>query len=417
MRAFGNNAPAGAFFEEKLRIIYIFFLKKPLMATRKIRLPAIEIGPEDDLKDKRPTRKKDKVSTFHKGPDRFSLSHLASILTSGERLAMLNAVDRLRGRSRVLIELALFSNFQFVRLAAVSNLSSDPEALVDVAKFCQHDDTRASAVDELVRYSGSLVEVAKSSLFGDTRVAAVGLLSDYNALAEVASKSPSKDSRGAALERISGNRAALRKVAEESAYRAARMGAIESLSSDVGSLCSLVLSKNSEVKRTAASKLSSYVEELEDADALIEIAKVSPHEDARYIAVGRLSNDPFALRTIISESSYGDARTTSLMLLSDMVSELDDPDLLCDVAALSPYQDCRSAAIERLVGQSQALLQVANKSKFKDSRELALQKLKTDIEALKSVSKLSKYRDTRKKAHSLVSKPDVFHAELARILG
>jgi hypothetical protein len=105
------------------------------------------------------------------------------------------------------------------------------------------------------------------------------------------------------------------------------------------------------------------------------------------------------------------------MLLSDMVSELDDHDLLAYVAGMSPYQDCRIAAIERLVGQSQALLEVANKSKFKDSRELVLEKLKTDVEALKSISRLSRYRDTRKKAHSLVSKPDVFEAELTRILG
>ncbi len=387
------------------------------MATRKIRLPPIVIGPEDALKEKRPTRKKDNISPFHKAPDRFSLSHLAGILTSGERLAMLSAVDRLRGRARVLIELALFSNFQFVRLAAVQNLSGEIEALLDIAKYCQFDDTRSSAIDELVPYQEALADAAMSSLFGDTRLAAVGLLSDSGALAVVASRSPNKDSRSAALQRIADDSAALIKVAEESAYRASRLEAIESLSSDTSSLCSLVLSRNSEVKKAAAAKLSDYVEEIDDAEALIEIAKVSPNEDARYIAVGRLSNDPFALRAIISESEHSDARTTSLMLLSDMVSELDDPDLLTDVASMSPYQDCRSAAIERLVGQSQALLQVANRSRFRDSRELALQKLKTDVDALKSVSKLSRYRDTRKKAHSLVSKPEVFQSELARILG
>ncbi len=387
------------------------------MATRKIRLPSIALGPEDQLKEKRPTRKKDKISTFHGGPERFSLTHLAGVLTSGERLAMLSAVDRLRGRARVLVELALFSNFQFVRLAAVQNLSGEIEALLDLAKYCQYDDTRASALDELAGSAPALADAAISSLFSDTRLFAVEMLSDSNALAAVASRSPNKDSRTAALQKISNDRAALLKVAEGSSYRTARMGAIEGLSSDASSLCSLALSKNGEVRKAAVARLSSYVEEIDDADALIEIAKSSPQEDARYIAVGRLSNDPYALRAIISESDHSDARTTSLMLLSDMVSELDDADLLADVASMSPYHDCRSAAIERLAGQSQALLQVANRSRFRDSRELALQKLKTDVEALKSVSKLSRYRDTRKKAHSLVSRPEVFQGELARILG
>src|SRR5262249_20447232 len=208
---------------------------------------------------------------------------------------------------------------------------------------------------------------ACSSLFGDTRVSAVDLLSDPNALADVASRSPNKDSRLAAMAAIGQNKAALLKVVEQSTYRASRMAALDGLSSDPGSLCALVFSKNPEVKRTAAAKLSGYVEELDDADALIEIAKMSPNEDARYIAVGRLSNDPYSLRTVISESGFSDARTTALMLLSDMVADLDDTDLLSDVAALSPYQDCRAAAIERLVGQSRALLEVANKSRFKDS--------------------------------------------------
>jgi hypothetical protein len=389
------------------------------MATsrRKIRLPAIEIGPEDDMKEKRPSPKKKKLASFHKPSDRYSLSHLAKILTSGERLAMLNAVDRLKGRVRVLIELALFSNFQFVRLAAVANLAHDIEALIDVASFCHYDDTRASAVDELSSNSDALATIASSSLFGDTRMDAVNFITDADSLAKVASRSPHKDSRSSALERLSANPAALRKVAEESSYRKIRMEAIDNLASDVDALCSLILSRHPEVKKAAATKLSGFVEELDDVDALIEIAKVSPNEDSRYIAVGRLSNDPFSLRTIIGGSSYADARTTALMLLSDMVSELDDSEILAEVAMLSPYPDCRSAAIERLVGQSTALLSVASKSKFKDSREMALQKLKTDVSALKSVSKLSKYKDTRKKAHSLVSRPEVFEAELTRILG
>lgn len=363
------------------------------------------------------TKHPPKTADFHKGSDRYSFAHLAKVLTSGERLAMLSAVDKLKGKSRILVELALFSNFQFVRLAAVSNLSGDDESLVDVAKYCQFDDTRASAVDELSANSKALVEVSSSSLFPDTRSDAVNLISDSAALAEVAARSPNKDSRSAAMKRIADNRNALKKVVEDSSYRSSRMEAMNNLSSDVDSLCSLVLSEHPEIKKTAAAKLSGYVEEIDDMDALVEIAKVSPNEDARYIAVGRVSNDPLSLRSVISGSQFADARTTALMLLSDMVNDLDDPEILSEVAMMSPYPDCRSAAVERLVGRSSALLEVANKSRFRDARDLALNKLRTDVQALKSVSRLSKYRDTRKKAHGMVSKPEVFASELSRILG
>jgi len=395
------------------------------MATsiRKIRSPSIKTAPvfeidlEEDERLKRPDRKKEKLKTFHKAPDRFSFSHLAKILTSGERNDMLSAVDRLKGKARVLVELALFSNYQFVRLAAVEHLSSDTEALVDIAKFCHYEDTRASAVDELSSKAAALVEVACSSLFAGTRLDAVNVIEDYNAVADVAARSPHKDSRSAALTRIVDNPEALKKVAEDSPYRSTKMSAIESLASHVDALRSLLLSRHTEVKKAAANKLSSYVEELSDPDALMEIAKLSPSEDARYIAVGRLSNDPWSLRTIVAESTYADAKTTALMLLSDMVAQLDDSEILSDVAMLSPYPDCRSAAIERLVGQSNALVSVANRSRFKDAREQALNKLKCDTEACKTVSKLSKYSDTRKKAHSHVSNTKVFESELARILG
>ncbi len=361
--------------------------------------------------------KKIKVSAFHKAPDKYSFSHLAKILTSGERLAMLSAVDRLKGRVRVLIELALFSSFPFVRLAAISNLSHDVEALIDIAKFCQHEDTRASAVDELSHDPDALAEIACSSLFGGTRLAAVHNLSNPDSLAEIASRSPNKDSRSAAVEKIANNPAALKKVAENSPYRNVRMQVINLLSSNIDTLCSLVLSKHNQVKKAAVSKLSLSVEEIEDTEALIQIAKFSQNEDSRYISVGRLSNDPLSLKAVISDSEYTDSRSTALMLLSDMVKKLHDPELLSDVAILSPYADCRSAAIDRLVGQNSALLSVAAKSKFRNSRDQALHKLKGDVEALKSLSKLSRYPDTRKKAHHLVSKPDVFENELVRILG
>lgn len=364
----------------------------------------------NDKKDK-------KFPSYKKDSDRLSFADLAKILTSGGRLAMLNAVDRLRGRSRILVELALFSNFQFVRLAAVTNLSSDIEALIDIANYCHYDDTRVSALDELSHNFQALIEVACSSLFGNTRIDAVNMILDPHALATIAVKSPNKDSRSSALEKIAKNKTALKRVAEESAYRPIRMEALKNLSSDMGSLCSLVLSKNDEVKKAAVGKLSAFVDELNDMDALIAIAKYSSNEDARYIAVGRISNDPLSLRTVISESQYSDARSTALMLLSDMVPNVEDTEVLADVAILSPYQDCRAAAVDRLVGQNAALLNVATKAKFKDSRNLALDRLKDDIESLKNISRLSKYKDTRKKAHKMVSRPDVFASELTRILG
>ncbi|VVC04028.1 Uncharacterised protein [Candidatus Bilamarchaeum dharawalense] len=385
-----------------------------MTSIRKTRYPSLEHKPiavKSDKKDKK------KLVSFKKGPDRLSFSDLAKILTSGERLSMLNAVDRLRGRSRILVELALFSNFPFVRLAAVTNLSNDVEALEDIAKYCHYEDTRASALDELSANLAALVEVACSSLFGNTRVDAANMIVDPHSLATIASKSPNKDSRDLALRKISDNKAALKRVAEESAYRPVRMEAFKNLATDVRTLCALAISKNEEVKKAAVSKLSNYVDEIDDMDALVEIAKHSSNEDARYIAVGRISNDPISLRTVISDSEYSDAKSTALMLLSDMVANVDDSGVLADVAILSPYQDCRAAAVDKLVGHSAALLDVANKGKFKDSRDLAVDKLKGDVSALKSVSRLSKYSDTRKKAHKLVSHPEVFASELTKILG
>jgi hypothetical protein len=365
---------------------------------------------------KSPSRKA--VSGFHDAPDRYSFAHLAKVLVSGERLEMLNAVDRLRGRSRVLAELACFSSFQFVRLAAVSHLTNDSEALADVAKYCPYDDTRASAVDELSSDRAYLLDIACSSLFRDTRLKSVELLSDPDTLAKVASRSPNSDSRTAALERISDNPAALRKVSDESPYRRVRLAAMKGLSSHVPALCSLLISsKHPELRKKAALLLSSSVEELDDVDALTEIAKLSPSADVRYLAVGRLWKHHFALRKVVGETRYADARSTALMLLSDAVAHLDDADLLADVAIMSPYGDCRSAAIERLVGQSAALLSVASKSRFKDARSRALDKLKGDVPALKNLVRLSKYSDTRMQAHKMVANPEVFQSELSRILG
>jgi len=387
------------------------------MATsiRKLRLPSVSIEVSE-----RPMRsgKTKALSSAHSAPDRYSMAHLARILTSGERLAMLSAVDRLKGRVRVLVELAFFSSFQFVRLAAVSHLRQDKDALVEIAKYCHYSDTRSSVLDELSSDIECLIEVACSSLFRDTRIESVEMMGDIMALAEVASRSPYKDSRGAALGKVSSNSSALKKVAEESPYRASRQAAIKGVSSDVAALSALLLSsRHQDVKKAAASLLSGYMDDVFDPEAITELAKLSPNEDVRYLAVGRLSEDPWALRRVISESPYLDSKGTALMLLSDLVPKLDDAEILADVAILSPYQDCRTAAVERLSGQGTALASVAMKSKFKDSREVALVMLKGDVDSLKSVARLSKYQSTRKKAHEMIARPEVFGAELGRILG
>jgi len=387
---------------------------------RPSHAPETALLEEEELerKEKRKNQPRKAVSDFHKQPDRYSFAHLAKVLVSGERIDMLNAVDRLRGRSRVLAELACFSSFQFVRLAAVSHLTNDSEALADVAKYCPYEDTRASAIDELSSDRAYLLDIACSSLFRDTRLKAVSMLPDHDTLAKVASRSPNADSRNSALERIAKDPSALKKVSEDSPYRRVRMQAVKCLSSYVPALCSLLInSKHPELKKKAALLLSSSVEALDDVDALTEIAKLSSNADIRYLAVGRLWKHPRSLRKVAGEARYSDARSTALMLLSDAVAHLDDADLLADVAIMSPYGDCRSAAIERLVGQSAALLSIASKSRFKDARTLALGKLKDDVPTLKNVVRLSKYSDTRMQAHKLVSNPEVFQSELARILG
>jgi len=385
------------------------------MATsiRKVHSPSMHT-------EQRSAKKTDKrdLSSLHQAPDRYSLAHLAHVLTSGERPAMLGAVERLKGRVRVLVELAFFSSFQFVRLAAVSHLRRDSEALVEIAKYCHYSDTRMAVLGELASDNDCLVEIACSSLFRDTRVEAVGIIGEIMALATIACRSPFKDSRGAALEKVSTNPSALKKVAEESPYRTSRQAALKGVSADVAVLSSLLLAtRHPDVKKAAAALLSGYMDEVYDPETITELAKLSPSEDVRYLAVGRLSEDPWALRRVIMESHYQDAKSTALMLLSDLVPKLDDAEILADVAIHSPYQDCRTVAIERLAGHSTALASVAMKSRFRDSREAALGMLKSDVDSLKSVARLSKYHGTRKKAHAMVAKPEVFGAELGKILG
>lgn len=370
--------------------------------------------PKSEGRFKRVLDKIAKVST----QDRYAMGHLANVLVNGERNDMLNAVDRLRGKSRVLFELACYSNFQYVRLSAVANMNGDAEALGDIAKYCPHADTRSAALDELASDGSALADVACSSYFKDTRLDAVMLMGNTKSLVFVATRSPHTDSRLAALEKISFDHNSLHRVAEESIYRSARISAVKKLASNMMAL-SMLLSRTKypEIRKLVAELLSQYIDQIDNADVLVELAKCSANQDARYLAVGKLWRNSSSLRRVVGESNYKDAKSTALMLLSDMVENLDDSDALVDVATQSPYEDCRAAAVERLVGMSSSLLSVATKSKYKATRNLAITKLKKDPETLKSVFKLSKYQDTRTMAHKIVSSSDVFKTELEKILG
>jgi hypothetical protein len=331
---------------------------------------------------------------------------------------MLNAVERLHGRSRVLFELASFSTFSYVRLSAINNLKNDPEALGDITKFCPHADTRSAALDELSTHAEYLIDVACTSLFKDTRLEAVSLINGSNPLSQIAMFSPNTDSRVAALTRLSGDSNALSKVAQESNYRNTRMEAVKRLSHNIQLLCSLLLSsRHPDVKKYVASLLADLVEGVSDVEVLIELAKMCPSQDSRYLAVGKLWKNPAALRKVAEDAKYKDSKSTAMMLLSDMVSGIEEPELLVEVATASPYEDCRAAAVERLVGISSALLSIASKSKYKDARDMAVDKLRADVDALKDVIRLSKYKDTRMQAHKIVSNPETFQQHLSKILG
>ena len=351
------------------------------------------------------------------GQDRYSFGHLAKTLINGGRDQILDAVDRLKGKGRVLFELACFSNFSYARLGAIKNMSGNHEVLADVAKYCFHDETRASAVDELARDNEALADVAMLSHFKDSRLAALALIGNQNLLVKVAAQCPYAETRISAFDRITDS-AAFQKLVEEAQYKNIRSGALKKISMNMHALRTVLLtSRRPEVRKESLLIMSSLVEALDDPEILVEIAKEGRSQDARYLAVGKLWRHPHLLRKVVSASKYKDARSTAIMLLSDMVQSLNDSELLAEVATSSPYADCRATAVGRLVGMSSALLSVANKSKYRVTRGLAVEKLKGDAETLKSVMKLSRYKDTRMAAYKLASSPEVFNNHLVNILG
>lgn len=351
-------------------------------------------------------------------PDSYGFSHIAKVLINGTRDQMLGAMERLRGKARILYEIASYSKHPFLRLSAITSMTHDQEAFIDIAKFCEFADTRAAALDELATNSDALVEVASSSNYKDTRLDAVLLLSNSKGLVAVASKSPNSDSRTAALEKLAFEQSAIEKVVEETPYKKTREEALAKLHANLPALLSMITkSRNPDVKKMIAGAVGSSVEQIEDLEALVEIAKYSSNQDARYLAVGKMWKNPQSLRKVANESTYKDAKATAMMLLSDIVESISDSEALVEVATNSPYEDCRTNAIEKLVGVSGALLEVAAKSKYKNSRSQAVEYLRRDGDALKNVIKLTKYKDTRTQAFRIVSEPKFFESELGKILG
>lgn len=351
-------------------------------------------------------------------PDSYGFSHIAKVLINGTRDQMLGVMDRLKGKARILYEIASYSKHPFLRLSAITSMSHDHEAFVDIAKYCEFADTRAAALDELATDSDALVEVASSSNYKDSRLDAVLLLANNKGLVAVASKSPNQDSRTAALEKLAFDQGSIERVIEETPYKKTREEALAKLNTNLHALSSIMAkSKNPEVKRLVAKAASASVEQIEDLEALVEIAKHSPNQDARYLAVGKMWKNPQALKKIVNEAEYKDSKATAMMLLSDIVETISDSEALVEVATNSPYEDCRTNAIEKLAGISSALLEVASKSKYKNSRSQAIEYLKKDGDTLKNVIKRTKYKDTRAQAFKIVSEPKFFESELGRILG
>ncbi len=339
---------------------------------------------------------------------------IAKILTDGKkRSEMLKALEKLQGRARVLVELAQFSKFKFLRLAAVSQLADDLDALIEIAKFAQCEETRLAALEHLSHIDAALAEVAAGSLFKRTRLMALDLIMDDSAVYSAFAQTNFRDVKDAALSRMS-NEENLKKVVLDfpnSTYARRALSLID----DVSILASLVISQIPlSLRKEAASKIEPS--SVSDPVVLTAIAKYSPDEEKRYLALEMLSEYPWLVREVAQNSIYQKTRSLALMLLSDSVRTTEDVDILTEVAIRSPYKDCRQEAVKKLEGKHSALMYIANNSKFSDVRKMAVHSLKDNPEALKSVLRLARTSDVRKRAHELIAN-EVFPGELPKILG
>ncbi len=347
-------------------------------------------------------------------PDRNSRSHLAGKLLSERPEERIVAVGRLKDDPAVLAELACSSPFPDVRQAAVASLA-DEAALAEIAAYSHFKDSRQGAVRR-VEGSGDCLEwIACTSIFSDTTAAAITLMKDGER-AEVAIRSQKAAARKAALAMITDGPSLLR-VAEESRFKGTREEAVRRLSDDLEALCGLAIgSGRSDARKAAVAHLCPRLQEV-GADVLVEIASLARIEDYRLLALAQIATDPPSLRRVLQKSRHWGTRMTAIMLISEIVGEIDDLNMLSDIAILSPDREGRMAAVAKLSADPQALMEVARRSQFRDTRDSALRRLAGDGERLRKISRSACYPDTRRKAHRLSCGKEVLRKTLEGILG
>ncbi len=347
-------------------------------------------------------------------PERRDPARLAESLLSDSPSRRREALSMVRGNPAALAELACSSPHPDLRLDAVAALA-DEAALSEVASYSHFRDSRLAAVRRLEGDGERLTMVACSSQFRDTAAAALEMMGDGER-ADVAIRSPKPAARKAALSMIRDS-AALLQVADESPYRSAREEAVHRLRKDTEALCGLAVgSARTDARKAAVAHLCPSLQEV-GADVLVEIAALAPEEDYRLLALARLGSDASSLRRVLQRARHWGTRMTAIMLISEIVGEIDDANLLAEIAVLSPDRDSRRAALNKLSADPAALAEVARRSRFRDTRDSALGRLSGDSASLRHIRRSSGYRDTRRRAHSLACGKDVLRKTLEALLG
>ncbi len=339
---------------------------------------------------------------------------LAARLLSDSPPVRMEALASARKRPLVLAELACSSPFGDLRLSSVAALEDGP-ALAEIASYSHFRDSRLAAARRLEGKEDMLAGVACDGMFGDARGMALSMMGD-GGRAEVAIRSRKSGARKAALSMMS-DPSALIQVAEECPYRSTREGAVRKLSRDREALCSLAVSSpRIEARRAAVAHLCPHLQEV-GADVLVEIASLAPEEDYRLLALARMAADAPSLRRAMQKARHWGTRMTAIMLLSELVGEIDDANLLSEIAVLSPDRGSRAAAISKLSADPHSLAEVARRSRYSDTRDSALARISRDGASLRKVARSSAYHGTRGKAHRLACGREVLRRTLERLLG
>lgn len=351
-------------------------------------------------------------------PDRMSFGHLVKQIIDGSREEVSKALTRLKNRPGVLLEIAKYAKQRHTRLGSVALLGDDLEALIELAKHAPKRDTRERALKLLSKHKGAVLLVAAGSHFSDTRLRAVFMLKGKpHLLVRITTDSEFKDVRSAAIGFLIGKTSYLIRVAIESKYPNTRKQVLRSLGRDISALRTIAEeSKYGDTKIGAMKILSNMVEDLDNPEVLMDIAKKSPFAECRYLAVSNLASDYKALVEIYEQSQFKNTKTTAMMLLSDATDVIDDPELLAAVAKFSPYEEDRYMAIEKLEKDTDHLTRVANESKFKTTRMAAMGIISSDPDSLREITVASRYKDTRTAAHKKLSDEEIFQDELKRML-